>query len=155
MRSVLFVCTGNYYRSRIAEILFNHFASDEQLFVVAISRGIRLNPAKNHGPLSPHAISYLELLNIPYRYQEFPKKLELSDLQEASRIILLDENEHRPMIRNSFPEWEDKVEYWNFEDDYIISPDVVLPGLHRKVKELFKSLIENSRETEKTNDDRC
>jgi len=36
---VLFLCTGNYYRSRYAEELFNHLARAEGLSWRAISRG--------------------------------------------------------------------------------------------------------------------
>ena len=38
--TVLFLCTGNYYRSRFAEMLFNHLAVESQLNWKADSRGI-------------------------------------------------------------------------------------------------------------------
>lgn len=31
MKTVLFLCTGNYYRSRFAEYLFNHLAEQQTL----------------------------------------------------------------------------------------------------------------------------
>jgi protein-tyrosine phosphatase len=144
MKSVLFVCTGNYYRSRVAEILFNHFAKNEYIGTVAYSRGIRLNPAKNIGAISPHAVKFLQQHNIPAHSIEFPKKLEYHDLEKAGKVILLDEKEHRPMLRNVFPEWEHRVEYWNFEDDYIVEPEIVLPGLHQKIRQLIASLSDAS-----------
>src|SRR5436190_22110229 len=104
MSSVLFICTGNYYRSRIAEILFNHVAQRDSVPVNAFSRGFRLNPAKNKGELSPHAISYLSLLDISPG-KTIPQVLHLSDLSRASKIIVLDEKEHRPMMKIAFPEW--------------------------------------------------
>ena len=61
---VLFVCTGNYYRSRIAEILFNHLAAKHALPLKGFSRGLRLNPQKNTGSISPHAMPFLSQIDI-------------------------------------------------------------------------------------------
>ncbi|WP_259235282.1 arsenate reductase/protein-tyrosine-phosphatase family protein [Bradyrhizobium elkanii] len=56
MKRVLFLCTGNYYRSRYAEELFNHLARAEQLAWRASSRGAaeRGSP-DNVGPMSVFA----------------------------------------------------------------------------------------------------
>jgi len=40
-RTVLFLCTGNYYRSRHAEAVFNHHAERLGLGWRAVSRGSR------------------------------------------------------------------------------------------------------------------
>ena len=39
-RRLLFLCTGNYYRSRFAELLFNALAREAGLSWIASSRGI-------------------------------------------------------------------------------------------------------------------
>jgi protein-tyrosine phosphatase len=140
MTRILFVCTGNYYRSRVAEILFNHFASEQALRATAVSRGLRLNPDKNKGLLSQHAVAYLEKMQVSLVNGSAPVELTLHDLQRAHRIIILDEREHRSMMRASFPEWEHKVEYWQIEDDYVVDPSIVLPKLEQKVKELAQVL---------------
>lgn len=69
-----------------------------------------------------------------------PAKLDAVDLHRASKIILLDETEHRPMFKEAFPDWEDKVEYWQFEDDYVVSPSLVLPSLKNKVEYLAQTV---------------
>ena len=140
MSYILFICTGNYYRSRFAEIVFNHFARNNSIPVSAFSRGLSLNPSKNKGVISPHATSYLSRLEIKVNDIGSPAKLEETDLQLASKIIVLDEKEHRPMFRKAFPDWEDKVEYWQFEDDYVVSPAYVLPSLKNKVEYLAETL---------------
>lgn len=55
MKSVLFLCTGNYYRSRFAEIYFNWHAPQQGLLWKAVSRGLGLDPC-NLGPLSLHTV---------------------------------------------------------------------------------------------------
>jgi protein-tyrosine phosphatase len=141
MTDVLFICTGNYYRSRFAEIYFNHLTVKHDPSVLAVSRGFRMNPEKNKGVLSPHALSYLDVLRIPLQDVGVPIKLEDSDLRNATRIIAMDEKEHREMMVRFFPEWVDKVEFWNFEDDYLVSPLQVLPALKRKVEALVQSIL--------------
>ena len=42
VKTVLFLCTGNYYRSRFAEELFNHQAERADLDWIAQSRGLAL-----------------------------------------------------------------------------------------------------------------
>ncbi len=53
----LFVCTGNFYRSRFAEAVFNHEAGHAGLGWRAFSRGLR--PHLNEGDLSPHTAAAL------------------------------------------------------------------------------------------------
>jgi hypothetical protein len=60
MNRILFLCTGNYYRSRFAEILFNWHARQRGLRWTADSRGLALDPTNDeqradfalHGVLS-------------------------------------------------------------------------------------------------------
>ncbi len=59
-KTVLFLCTGNYYRSRFAELLFNHLASQNKLEWIAISRGLALERgAHNIGPISKDTVEAL------------------------------------------------------------------------------------------------
>ena len=53
-RTVLFLCTGNYYRSRFAAILFNHLARERSLPWSASSRGLKIGWPGNVGALSEH-----------------------------------------------------------------------------------------------------
>src|SRR5207237_6225035 len=56
--TVLFLCTGNYYRSRFAEHYFNALAAAAGLAWRAVSRGLRLNP-NNPGPISRQTVRWL------------------------------------------------------------------------------------------------
>jgi low molecular weight protein-tyrosine phosphatase len=60
-KSVLFLCTGNYYRSRFAEILFNSVAGKMGLPWRASSRGLALERGVNNvGPMAAAAVKALE-----------------------------------------------------------------------------------------------
>jgi protein-tyrosine phosphatase len=62
---ILFICTGNYYRSRVAEVLFNYNAAKARLNWKADSRGIDLNRGiYNVGPMSPQALGWLRFRGI-------------------------------------------------------------------------------------------
>ncbi|MFZ5819479.1 MAG: hypothetical protein ACOYYJ_06225 [Chloroflexota bacterium] len=81
---VLFICTGNYYRSRYAELFFNETAANMQVNWRAVSRGLAADEGHNEGPVSAHASRRLTLRGIstgaPVR---FPLQLEEKDLLEA------------------------------------------------------------------------
>src|SRR4029078_3687030 len=119
MRTVLFVCTGNYYRSRFAEAVFNARAHERALPWRALSRGTDVYGAGrwNEGPLSPFALQGLlergidpgEGLGSPVKHREM-------DLGDADMIIAISEVEHRPHLERDFPAWADQVEYWTVED---------------------------------------
>ena len=62
-RVVLFLCTGNYYRSRFAECLFNAVAAKPGLPWRARSRGLALERgAGNVGPMAATAVRILREL---------------------------------------------------------------------------------------------
>ena len=62
-KQVLFVCTGNYYRSRFAESLFNSKVRDSRLGWKAISRGLRTQPDRKG--ISPLARQELRKRGVP------------------------------------------------------------------------------------------
>ncbi len=64
-KTVLFLCTGNYYRNRFAEILFNSVAGKMGLPWQASSKGLALERGVNNvGPMAVAAIKVLEALGV-------------------------------------------------------------------------------------------
>src|SRR5271169_3864635 len=62
-QAVLFLCTGNYYRSRFAEILFNSVAGKMGLPWRASSRGLAPGRGGNNvGPMAVSAVKALETM---------------------------------------------------------------------------------------------
>jgi protein-tyrosine-phosphatase len=64
-KTVLFLCTGNYYRSRFAEVLFVSVARKMGLPWNANSKGLALERGVNNvGPMASAAINVLEAMGI-------------------------------------------------------------------------------------------
>jgi protein-tyrosine phosphatase len=141
MKSVLFLCSGNYYRSRCAEILFNWAATTQRLPWRADSRGLQLHP-ENPGPISPHIVRFLRLQGIlvaePVR---FPLQVTESDLQAADLVVAVKEAEHRPLLARDFGAWVDRVEYWEIHDVDFWSPNEAMPILAARVHDLVRRLL--------------
>lgn len=149
MNTVLFLCTGNYYRSRFAELLFNHLAAVERLPWRATSRGLRPDPAQNPGPLSFHVRAGLERLGISIGDDvPFPIQVIEDDLRRADHIVAVKAAEHRRMIADRYPDWESRVEFWNVHDIDCAEPAQALPLLEVQVRRLSQRLRSTTRASE-------
>src|SRR2546421_12329304 len=112
-KTILFLCTGNYYRSRFAEIYFNALAEAHGLPWRAESRGLQLNP-NNAGSISRQTTAWLQRLEIiTPTNQRPPIQVCESDFQVADLIVALKEAEHRSLVELHFPFCTNKVQYWN------------------------------------------
>lgn len=138
--TILFICTGNYYRSRFAEIMFNYLAKEHRLGVRAHSKGLKLWDG-NIGPLSKHTVAYMQTVGIDINeHLRYPIPVEEIDFLTNNRIIAMDEKEHRNLMSQLFPAYEEAIEYWSFADDYIEDPADVLPKLEKKIKDFVLTL---------------
>ena len=144
---VLFLCTGNYYRSRFAEIIFNHLARRERLDWEATSRGLALElGVGNKGPISRHALAGLDARGIPLnRPLRYPLPLDSATLTRAHHIVALKEAEHMPMLQQKFPQHLSQIEFWHVSDLDRASPDRALVEIEDRVVALLKRLAAHPR----------
>jgi protein-tyrosine phosphatase len=141
MSKVLFLCTGNYYRSRLAEIYFNHHAEAEKLNWRAESRGLNIRPGINPGPISPYTLQWLKTENITLpEIMRMPQPVQEADFWTAQHVIAVKEAEHRPLMEANFPHWAQKVEYWTIHDLDAADPLDAIPELIRAVDRLRTNL---------------
>ncbi len=135
---ILFLCTGNYYRSRFAEVMFVAVARKMGLPWNALSRGVALERGVNNiGPMAPAAIKALEEMGVrdAERCGRSPAQVTIEDLEQADTIIALSQAEHRPLLRERFTEFVDRVEYWHVDD----TPDA-LSRIERNIMDLMARL---------------
>jgi protein-tyrosine phosphatase len=142
-KTLLFLCTDNYYRSRYAEVLFNSVAGKMSLPWKASSRGLALGRGVNNiGPMAQSAVEALEArgLGAVPEFGRFPIPATVEDFEAAHWIVALKEAEHLPLLRERFPAWTEKVEFWHVDD----APEV-LHLIEREVMDLAARLIGGGR----------
>jgi protein-tyrosine phosphatase len=118
--TVLFLCTGNYYRSRFAEILFNSVAERMGLPWKALSKGLALERGVNNvGPMEVSAVKALEAMGVcaAEAVARFPIQATAADFTLADWVVALKQAEHLPLLQERFPAWVEKVEFWQVDDD--------------------------------------
>jgi len=143
VRAVLFLCTGNYYRSRFAEGVFNHLAGQLRLGWRADSCGLALGRAEtvNVGPISIYTLEAFKLRSIPIAEPiRYPRTVTLADLTSADLIIALKEAEHRALMRQRFPDWERRITYWHVHDLDQAPPHLALAEIEKLVRDLIARL---------------
>jgi len=142
-RKLLFICTGNYYRSRYAELCFNTRGAALAAGWHAESRGFRLSSA-NVGPIAPCVLERLTARAVPHPpASRFPLQLREHDLLGTSHIIALDEDEHRPLVRALFPPWSDRIAYWRIPDLDRLGSEAALDAIEREVERLIQDLLQS------------
>ena len=120
MPSVLFVCTGNFFRSAFAEHYFNHLSDQDRRLDPrdprrkpavwrAESRGLdpdQLSPSQKAARMSRYAVERLRRLSVPFAVEaatglpaHLPTLLALADLERCERVVALHDASHRPMLR--------------------------------------------------------
>jgi predicted translation initiation factor SUI1 len=124
-KNLLFLCTGNYYRSRFAENLFNSVAGKMSLPWSAYSRGLALERGVNNiGPMAVAAIEALEIMGIraAEQFARFPVQVTAAELEQADKVIALKKAEHLPLLKDRFPTFAEKVEFWDIDDALGVLP---------------------------------
>ena len=138
-KTVLFLCTGNYYRSRYAEVLFNSLAGKWGLPWRATSRALALElGSRNVGPMAPAAVAALAAAGIRggEAITRMPAPVTAAELESAERVVALKRDEHLPMVEERHPSWSARIEYWHIDD----APGV-LPAIDAEVHRLIATLL--------------
>ena len=120
---ILFVCTGNSFRSAVAEALLKKFRSD---FVVE-SAGIE--PARY---TAENAKRLLKKENALGDLKSEPEGIEQKNVEGYDIIIVMNEG-HKQSIVERWPNVEKKIQVWNI-DDPIYLPSGSAQKIFAKIK---------------------
>jgi|SRR5215212_4021509 len=135
-KQVLFLCSGNYYRSRFAEEIFNHLATSQQIEWRASSRGLALDRGtENIGPISHFTLHALADRGIIASARS-PLACSVDDLECSDIVVAMKEAEHRLLLGERFPGWENRVSYWHVHDIDAAEPADAITLIDRLVTEL-------------------
>ena len=143
MQTILFLCSGNYYRSRYAELLFNHLAGQRGLAWRATSWGLSVDRSNNPGPIAKPTLAALAHAAIsppPADVERYPAQVGEDELAAAAQVIAVKEAEHRPLLAERFPGWEERVRYWHVHDLDKASAEEALGALDGLVTGLVDEL---------------
>jgi protein-tyrosine phosphatase len=148
MKTVLFLCAGNYDRSRFAEELFNFAAPARCPGWRAASRGIAIDLGVNNvGPIARADVAALAQRDIAFdpALARMPLQLATRDLDSADHIVALKQTEHLPLMQERFAAWLEgadpaRIEYWHVHDVDFLPPEQGLPLIAEQLPPLMQRL---------------
>ena len=130
---ILFVCSGNAYRSPVAEALLKKIHPG----IEADSAGV--NPVI---PISEAAKKYLKRENAQIYLKNAPEGLVGKKLSDYNLIVAM-KSEHKEVILSKCPQCADRIVVWNIDDPYFLPfgyTQKIFNQLKMKVEELVVTL---------------
>lgn len=130
---ILFVCSGNAFRSPVAEAILKKYKPEIEVDSAGTNPSI---------PISSSAINYLVSENAQRFLKQAPESLNEKKLNEYDLIIAM-KPEHRFLILRKCPECKDKIVVWDITDPYFLSiqdSEKIFKDIKSKVKELIEKL---------------
>jgi protein-tyrosine phosphatase len=130
---ILFVCTGNAFRSPVAESLLKKLRSDIRVDSAGIYPARRIASNAKRLLKNESAMGYLKAS---------PEGVYEKRMAEYDLIIVMKE-EHRRKVINWFPHIKAKVEVWDIDDPYFLPyshDQKIFEEIRKKVISLAHSL---------------
>ena len=130
---VLFVCSGNAYRSPVAEALLKKLKPEIDVDSAGIHPAI---------PISEATKKYLAGENAQKYLKQAPESIDKKKLDQYDLIVVM-KQEHKDVILSRCPECESKIVVWNIDDPYFLPhgyTEKIFKHIKGKVAELANSL---------------
>ncbi len=125
---ILFICTGNSFRSPTAEALAKKYRPEFEIESAGIS------PA---GKIASNAVRLLKFENCKDFIKNSPEPVTGDALKEADRVIVM-EDEHVDHLLENYDVSPEKIDNWNVKDP--INPNVEPKDSFEEIKNKVKKL---------------
>ena len=130
---VLFVCSGNAYRSPVAEALLKKLRPEFEVDSAGLDPAI---------PISEAAKKYLTKENAQQYLKHAPEGLNSKKLDDYDLIVAM-KPEHKETVLSKCSRCEGKIVVWNIDDPYFLPhgyAEKTFKQIRNKVSELANSL---------------
>ena len=130
---VLFVCSGNAYRSPVAEALLKKLKPEVDVDSAGIDPAI---------PISEAAKTYLARENAQKHLKNAPEGLDGKELSSYDLIVAM-KPKHKEAILSKCPQCADKIVVWNVDDPYFLPhgyAEKIFMQIRNRVAELANSI---------------
>jgi len=131
---VLFVCTGNSFRSPVAEALLKKLRKDIEV------KSAGTEPASH---IAQNAKELLKKENASTYLKEKPEALNEKTVAEADLIVVMKEKHKQEIMRRYSFNVGEKIRVWNIEDPLFLPPGqdkIIFEIIKKKVEDLAHSL---------------
>jgi protein-tyrosine-phosphatase len=130
---ILFVCTGNAYRSPLAEALLKKLRPDLDVDSAGLAVAI---------PIAREIRNYLKKVNAEQYLKSYPESLDDKNLGDYDVIVAM-QVKHENAVLSHCPNCKNRIVVWNVEDPYYEkqkTAERIYSGIEDKVKEIAKLL---------------
>ena len=137
---ILFVCTGNAYRSPVAEALLRKLNSEIEVDSAGISPAI---------PIAEVAKKYLAGESAQKYLKAVPESLSQKNLNDYDLIVVM-KPRHREAILSRCPQYASKIVVWGINDPYFLPQgytEKIFTEIKKHVQELNLSLQKQLKRT--------
>ena len=126
---ILFVCTGNSFRSPSAEALLKQLCPDVEV------ESAGTDPTDH---IASNAKQLLRKVGAERYVKRKPDSVESKEVEEYQLIVAM-KNEHREYIMRRWPEVADRIQVWDIDDPIYLPPaedETILDQIESKVRKL-------------------
>ena len=130
---ILFVCTGNSFRSPVAEAMMKKIRGDLEV------ESAGTQPA---GTIAPNARHLLESEGAADYLKKTPEGIDEKTLEEYDLIVVMKET-HKDAILQRYPQVKEKITIWDIEDPIYLpsgADEEVFNEIKQRAEELATSI---------------